>query len=32
MTFQLLTTKEGKKMGKTEGGAVWLSPDTDISL
>jgi tyrosyl-tRNA synthetase len=27
MPFQLLTTKEGKKMGKTEGGAVWLSPD-----
>ena len=26
MTFQLLTTKEGKKMGKTEGGAVWLNP------
>ena len=26
MTFQLLTTKEGKKMGKTEGGAVWLTP------
>lgn len=24
MTFQLLTTKEGKKMGKTMGGAVWL--------
>ena len=27
MTFQLLTTKEGKKMGKTEGGAVWLNPN-----
>ena len=24
MTFTLLTTSEGKKMGKTEGGAVWL--------
>ena len=24
MTFTLLTTKEGKKMGKTESGAVWL--------
>ncbi len=24
MTFKLLTTSEGKKMGKTEGGAVWL--------
>ncbi len=24
MTFTLLTTKEGKKMGKTENGAVWL--------
>ncbi len=27
MTFKLLTTKEGKKMGKTEGGAVWLNPN-----
>ncbi len=26
MTFTLLTTKEGKKMGKTENGAVWLDP------
>jgi tyrosyl-tRNA synthetase len=26
MTFQLLTTSEGKKMGKTEKGAVWLDP------
>ena len=24
MTFQLLTTSEGKKMGKTQSGAVWL--------
>lgn len=24
MTFKLLTTSEGKKMGKTESGAVWL--------
>lgn len=24
MTFTLLTTGEGKKMGKTQGGAVWL--------
>lgn len=24
MTFQLLTTSEGVKMGKTQGGAVWL--------
>lgn len=24
MTFQLLTTSEGKKMGKTQKGAVWL--------
>jgi tyrosyl-tRNA synthetase len=24
MTFTLLTTKEGKKMGKTEKGALWL--------
>lgn len=27
MTFTLLTTKEGKKMGKTEAGAVWLDPE-----
>ncbi len=27
MTFKLLTTSEGKKMGKTEKGAVWLDPD-----
>ena len=26
LTFTLLTTKEGKKMGKTESGAVWLDP------
>ena len=26
LTFTLLTTKEGKKMGKTENGAVWLDP------
>lgn len=25
-TFKLLTTKEGKKMGKTENGALWLDP------
>lgn len=27
MTFKLLTTSEGKKMGKTENGAVWLDPE-----
>lgn len=27
ITFTLLTTSEGKKMGKTEKGAVWLDPD-----
>ncbi|NLA84130.1 MAG: tyrosine--tRNA ligase [Clostridiales bacterium] len=27
MTFQLLTTSEGKKMGKTESGALWLDPE-----
>lgn len=27
MTFTLLTTSEGKKMGKTERGAVWLDPE-----
>lgn len=26
-TFKLLTTKEGKKMGKTEKGALWLNPE-----
>ena len=26
LTFSLLLTSEGKKMGKTEGGAVWLDP------
>ena len=27
ITFTLLTTSEGKKMGKTEKGAVWLDPE-----
>ena len=27
LTFKLLTTKEGKKMGKTEKGALWLAPN-----
>lgn len=27
MTCNLLLTSEGKKMGKTEGGAVWLDPE-----
>lgn len=27
MTFALLTTSEGKKMGKTENGAVWLDKE-----
>lgn len=27
MTFNLLLTSEGKKMGKTESGAVWLDPE-----
>jgi len=27
MTFKLLTTSEGKKMGKTEKGTVWLDPE-----
>jgi len=26
MTFTLLTTSDGRKMGKTEAGAVWLDP------
>lgn len=27
MTFTLLTTADGRKMGKTEAGAVWLDPN-----
>ena len=27
MTYSLLTTSEGKKMGKTQKGAVWLDPE-----
>ncbi len=27
LTFTLLTTREGAKMGKTENGAVWLDPE-----
>ena len=27
LTFTLLTNSEGKKMGKTENGAVWLDPE-----
>ena len=27
LTFTLLTNKDGKKMGKTEKGAVWLDPE-----
>jgi len=27
LTYQLLTTSEGKKMGKTESGALWLDPE-----
>ncbi len=27
LTFKLLTTSEGKKMGKTEKGAIWLDPN-----
>lgn len=27
MTFALLTTSEGKKMGKTQSGALWLDPE-----
>ncbi len=27
MTFALLTNSEGKKMGKTESGAIWLDPE-----
>ena len=31
MTFKLLTNSEGKKMGKTEKGAVWLDPEKTSS-
>lgn len=31
MTFPLLTTANGKKMGKTEKGALWLSPEKTSS-
>ena len=27
LTFPLLTKSDGKKFGKTEGGAIWLAPD-----
>ena len=27
LTFKLLTTKNGKKMGKTESGTLWLDPE-----
>lgn len=27
LTFKLLTNSQGKKMGKTESGAVWIDPD-----
>ena len=27
MTFTLLTTSDGKKMGKTQNGAVWIDPE-----
>lgn len=27
LTFKLLTTSEGKKMGKTESGTIWLDPE-----
>ena len=30
LTFKLLTTKEGKKMGKTEKGALWLDPNKTL--
>lgn len=30
LTFKLLTTKEGKKMGKTEKGALWLDAEKTL--
>ena len=32
MTFTLLTTSDGRKMGKTESGAVWLDPEKSQPL
>jgi len=32
LTFRLLTTSEGKKMGKTEAGAVWLDAQKNFPL
>ena len=32
MTITLLLNSEGKKMGKTAAGAVWLDPEQDLSL
>ncbi len=31
LTFKLLTTSEGKKMGKTEKGAIWIDPEKTSS-
>ena len=31
-TFQLLLTHDGRKMGKTEKGALWLDPAKDLAL
>ena len=32
MTITLLLNSEGKKMGKTQSGAVWLDPEKDVPL
>ena len=32
MTITLLLNSEGKKMGKTQSGAVWLDPEQDIPV
>ncbi len=32
MTFKLLATAEGKKMGKTESGTIWLDPEKTSPL
>ena len=32
MTITLLLNSEGKKMGKTQSGAVWLDPEKDFSV
>ena len=32
MTCKLLTTSDGRKMGKTEKGALWLDPEKPLRM